>query len=150
MPWSGLLSAERVVMLVAPGHRDAVLDAAARLLCAGSPHATLSVATALRDRERVGSTAIGRGVAIPHCRTGAHARPVGAFLRLGAPVDFGAADGEPVDLVFAMSVPSEGTQEHLDTLSALATHFADPACREALRAAPDVAALRALLLAPRA
>jgi nitrogen PTS system EIIA component len=146
MPYTDLLAADRIVLLVAPGNRDAVLDAAARLLCDGSPHTTQAIAGALRAREDIGSTGIGRGVAIPHCRGGVHRDTRAAFLRLSAPVDFGALDGEPVDLVFAMSAPEDGAQQHLDTLSELASTFADAGFRDALRGARNLPALRRLLL----
>lgn len=146
MPYTDLLVAGRIVQVVEPGGRDQVLDAAARLLSGGSPDRTQAIADGLRAREAIGSTAIGRGVAIPHCRTPASGTPIGAFLRLATPVDYGAPDGQPVDLVFAMAVPEGGTQQHLDTLSELAGQFADPGFREAVRGAPDITALRALLL----
>ncbi len=144
MPYTDLLAAERIVLLAAPGSRDQVLDAAARLLCSDAGSST-ALATGLREREAVGSTGIGHGVAIPHCRSGAQVASA-AFLRLSPPVDFGALDGAPVDLVFAMGVPGGSAQEHLDTLSELATRFADADFRDALRTAPDLAALRSLLL----
>ena len=146
MPYTDLLTAGRIVQVVEPGGRDQVLDAAARLLAGGSLDWTLAIAEGLRAREAIGSTAIGRGVAIPHCHSSACAAPVAAFLRLSAPVDFRAHDGQPVELVFAMAVPEGRAQQHLDTLSELAGQFADPAVRDAVRAAPDITALRALLL----
>lgn len=144
--WTGLLAADRIVMLVYPDPRDAVLDAAARLLSGGSPTLTPAIAEGLRRREQLGSTAIGRGVAIPHCRSNAHSTARAAFLRLAHPIDFAAGDGEPVDLLFAMCVPEDLAQRHLQTLSELAEGFADGGFREALRDAPDIASLRALLL----
>jgi len=150
MPYTDLLAADRIVLLVAPGNRDAVLDAASRLLCDGSPSTTQAVAEALRAREHIGSTGIGHGVAIPHCRGNVHREARAAFLRLSAPVDFGAQDGEPVDLVFAMSAPAEGAQQHLETLSELASAFADAGFRDALRGARSLPALRRLLLLQRA
>src|SRR5690606_12586681 len=146
MPYTDLLAADRVIQVVEPGSRDQVLDAAARLLSGGSPEWTRAIADGLRGREAVGSTGIGRGVAIPHCRTGACKEQVAAFLRLASPVDFRAHDGQPVDLVFAMATPEDRTQQHLDTLSELAGQFADPGFREALRDARDITALRRLLL----
>ena len=80
--WVDLLAADRIVMLVYPDPRDAVLDAAARLLSGGSPTLTPAIADGLRRREQLGSTAIGRGVAIPHCRSNAFSAPRAAFLRL--------------------------------------------------------------------
>ena len=146
MPFQSLLAADRIVLLVEPGDRDAVLDAAARLLADGSSANTQVIGESLRKRERLGSTAIGHGIAIPHGRTPAFDSARGAFLRLREPVDFGASDGEPVDLVFAMAVPEHFTQQHLQLLAELAELFADASFRAALRAAPDVGALRALLL----
>jgi PTS system nitrogen regulatory IIA component len=146
MPFSALLAADRIVMLVEPGDRDGVLDAAARLLADSSPDTTAAIGQSLRNRERMGSTAIGHGIAIPHGRTSAFDEARGAFLRLEHPVDFGASDGAPVDLVFAMAVPEHFTQQHLELLSELAERFAEPGFRAALRAAPNAADLRALLL----
>lgn len=146
MPYTDLLTAGRIVQLVAPGSRDAVLDAAARLLGGNSPDWTQAIADGLRAREAVGSTGIGRGVAIPHCRSGAFSEPVAAFLRLATPVDFGASDGQPVDLVFAIAMTEDRTQQHLDILSELAGLFASPEFRDSVRAAHDITALRALLL----
>ena len=148
MPFQSLLAADRIVLLVEPGDRDAVLDAAARLLADNSPANTQVIGDSLRKRERLGSTAIGHGIAIPHGRTPAFDTARGAFLRLAEPVDFGASDGAPVDLVFAMAVPEHFTQQHLQLLAELAEQFADDGFRAALRAAPDAAALRALLLDP--
>ena len=146
MPYTDLLAAERIVQMVEPGGRDRVLDAAARLLSGGSPEWTQTVADGLRGREAVGSTGIGHGVAIPHCRAALASEPVAAFIRLSAPVDFRAYDGQPVDLVFAMAAPEDRTQQHLDTLSELAGQFANPGFRDALRGARDITALRRLLL----
>lgn len=144
--WADLLAADRIVMLVYPDPRDAVLDAAARLLSGGSPTLTPAIADGLRRREHLGSTAIGRGVAIPHCRSNAFSAPRAAFLRLSHPIDFGASDGQPVDLLFAMCVPEDSTQQHLQTLAELAEAFSDAEFRESLRDAPDIAALRLRLL----
>ncbi|GGK12046.1 PTS sugar transporter subunit IIA [Luteimonas terricola] len=147
MPYTDLLAAGRIVQMMEPGSRDQVLDAAARLLGGDSPGLTPAIADGLRRREAVGSTGIGRGVAIPHCRSDACGEPRAAFLRLAKPVDFDARDGEPVDLVFAMAVPGDhGQQQHLDTLSELAGRFADADFRESVRDAPDITALRNLLL----
>ena len=146
MPLADLLIAERIVMLTEPGHRDHVLDAAARLLSNASPTMTTIIGDALRDREALGSTAIGRGVAIPHARSNAFDSARGAFLRLKHPVDFGAGDHMPVDLVFAMSVPEHSPQQHLEILSELAERFSDAEFRDALRGARDLRALRGILL----
>lgn len=146
MSLSEFLSADRIVLLVEAGSRDNVLDAAARLLANASPTSTAAIGESLRQRERMGSTAIGHGVAIPHGRSDAFDDTRAAFLRLHPAVDFDAGDGEPVDLVFAMAVPEHFTQQHLQLLSELAERFADAQFRAALRNAPDVDALRLALL----
>jgi nitrogen PTS system EIIA component len=143
---SEFLTADRIVVLDGPANRDAVIDAAARLL-ADVPDSIAAVSDSLRQRERMGSTAIGHGVAIPHGRSNALNDTHAAFLRLQPGVDFEASDGEPVDLVFAMSVPEHFTQRHLQLLSELAQRFGDAAFRAALREAPDAARLRDALLA---
>jgi nitrogen PTS system EIIA component len=146
MPLTDLLSPDRIAVLVGAVDRDRALDVAAALLAEGTADGAGPIAECLRQRERLGSTAIGHGVAIPHGRCTAFQHARAAFLRLSEPVDFDAADGIPVDLVFAMAVPEHFTQQHLQLLSELAGHFGEPAFREALRQAADVDALRALLL----
>jgi len=143
---SEFLTADRIVVLDGPANREAVIDAAARLL-ADAPGLVATVSDSLRQRERMGSTAIGHGVAIPHGRSSALNDTRAAFLRLQPGVDFEASDGEPVDLVFAMSVPEHFTQRHLQLLSELAQRFGDAEFRAALRDAPDAARLRDTLLA---
>ena len=145
MPLVDLLTAERIVLLTEPGDRDRVLDAAARLLTDASPAMTAAIGAALRERESLGSTAIGHGVAIPHARSNAFSAARGAFLRLEHPVDFGARDHAPVDLVFAMSVPERSSQQYLEILAELAERFSSGEFRDALRDAPDVDALRGRL-----
>ena len=146
MPLQDLLAADRIALLVEPGGRDAVLDTAARLLADGSALHTAAIASTLREREALGSTGIGHGIAIPHARTHAFEDARGAFLRLREPVDFDASDGQPVDLVFALAVPRHFTQQHLHVLADLAQRFSDATFRDALRGAGTISELRALLL----
>jgi nitrogen PTS system EIIA component len=96
-------------------------------------------------REKLGSTGLGHGVAIPHGRTPGLANAIGAFVRLSEGVDFGAIDGSPVDLVFALAVPEHFSHQHLVLLSQLAEMFGDAAFCQRLREAPDGAAAYALL-----
>ena len=125
--------------------RDAVLQAAAqRLSCQQAGAEELS--DSLQARERLGSTGIGHGIAIPHGRCPSLEQPRGVLLRLEPAIEFGAADGQAVDLVFAMAVPDHYTHQHLMLLSELAERFSDGNFRAALRNAPDAQAMRALLL----
>lgn len=86
----------------------------------------------LMNRERLGSTALGEGVAIPHCRTDCE-RIHGALLRLAQPVDYDAPDGGGVDLLFVLVVPPDESSTHLEVLAALARLFQDADNRAALR-----------------
>ncbi len=84
-------------------------------------------------RERLGSTGIGHGVAIPHCRVSDASETLGALITLKDPVDFDAIDQEPVDVLFAMLVPEEANDQHLQTLAALAGALNDAEFRQQLR-----------------
>jgi PTS system nitrogen regulatory IIA component len=101
----------------------------------------------LFDRERLGSTGLGQGVAIPHGRIKGLKDALGAFVRLAQPVAFDAPDGKPVSLVFALLVPEQATEKHLQILSELAQMFSDRSLREAMGAAPDTGALHRLISA---
>jgi PTS system nitrogen regulatory IIA component len=98
-------------------------------------------------RERLGSTGLGQGIAIPHGRIKGLKEAVGAFVRLAQPVAFDAPDGNPVGLAFVLLVPEKATEKHLQLLSELAQMFSDKALREAMSAAPDAAALHQLITA---
>jgi PTS system nitrogen regulatory IIA component len=97
------------------------------------------------DREKLGSTGLGYGVAIPHGRIKTIKEPVCAFVRTAQPVAFESPDGQPVRLVFAMLVPEHATEAHLQILSELAEMFSDAAMRHALETAPDAAAAHRLI-----
>ena len=88
----------------------------------------------LMNRERLGSTGLGEGVAIPHCRIPC-SRIHAACLSLASPVDYDAIDGAPVDLVFVLIVPPEETSAHLEILAALARLYGSADNRKRLRAA---------------
>ncbi len=141
MPLTDLLVAVRTQVLTAT-NRDDTLQAASRLLACDQAGAE-EIHRSLCQREDLGSTAIGHGVAIPHGRAPTLDKPRGALLRLEQPVDFGGS--EPVDLVFAIAVPAHYTHQHLMLLSELAELFSDQQTREVLRRAPDGPALTQLL-----
>jgi len=96
-------------------------------------------------RERLGSTGLGEGVAIPHGRIKGLKDAVGAFVRLAQPVAFDAPDGKPVHLVFALIVPEHATEKHLEILSELAQMFGDRPLREAMMRARDAAELHQII-----
>ena len=98
-------------------------------------------------REKLGSTGLGQGVAIPHGRIKGLKEALGAFLRLAQPVPFDSPDGAPVMLVFVLLVPEKATEKHLQILSELAQMFSDKALREAMGRAADANALYELVAA---
>lgn len=101
----------------------------------------------LFDRERLGSTGLGQGIAIPHGRIKGLKDALGAFVRLAQPVPFDAPDGKPVTLVFTLLVPEQATEKHLQILSELAQMFSDRALRETLAEAPDAGTLHRIISA---
>ena len=100
-----------------------------------------TVFDSLFARERLGSTGLGQGVAIPHGRIKGIKEAIGAFVRLSTPVPFDAPDGLPVSLAFVLLVPEQATERHLQILSELAQMFSDKALRERLASDPDIASL---------
>ncbi|MBZ0222784.1 MAG: PTS sugar transporter subunit IIA [Dokdonella sp.] len=142
MPFLDLLSADRVRADLVAGDKDALLDQLAGLLCDGDRTVARD---ALRARERLGGTGLGHGVAIPHGRSAAIEHASAAFVRLATPVDFGADDGVPVDLVAALLVPAHFTDQHLKLLAELAELFSNSEITSALRNAGDAQTLLATL-----
>jgi PTS system nitrogen regulatory IIA component len=84
-------------------------------------------------REKLGSTGLGKGVAIPHCRTSGVKKIHGCLVKLTHPVDFDAIDDQPVDLIFALVVPEEKNDEHLSTLARIASIMQNDDYRQRLR-----------------
>ena len=131
---SDLLVAERVAADVEVRSKKRAIEEAARLLTGASPELTHNdVFDTLIRRERLGTTALGHGVAIPHGRLAGLTSPVGALLKLHTPVEFDAADSQPVDLVFALLVPENCSDQHLQILARLAEIFRDAGLTESLR-----------------
>ena len=89
----------------------------------------------LINPERIGTTAVGHGVALPHCRLAERPAAAGCLLKLHDPVDFDSSDGKPVDLVFALMVPESHEDQHLKLLALVAETFHDAERRDQLRAA---------------
>jgi PTS system nitrogen regulatory IIA component len=123
-----------------------VLEMLSDLIVKDSPGLTqMEVFSSFVNRERLGSTALGHGVAIPHGRLSNIKEPVGAFLQLKHGVDFEAPDSEPVNLFFALLVPEGSTEQHLEILARLAELFSDKAVCERLRTAREQEELYQLL-----
>ena len=99
----------------------------------------------LLDREALGPTGVGRGVAIPHARFGGVSRVIGVFVRLEKPVDFESIDRQPVDLVFALFAPEEAGADHLKALARVSRTLRSDAICAKLRSTFDPSALYSIL-----
>jgi PTS system nitrogen regulatory IIA component len=133
-----------VAQLRAPTKRQ-VLQELARRAATMTGIADKRIYDALAERERLGTTGIGTGVAIPHCRLAELTRLHGLFARLERPVRFEALDNQPVDLVFLLLAPLDAGAEHLKALARISRLLRDRATCEKLRGANSADALYALL-----
>lgn len=100
---------------------------------------------AVLQREKLGSTGVGKGIAIPHGKVTACGRIFGVFARLERPIDFDALDGEPVDLAFLLVAPESAGAEHLKALASIARLLRQPHVTAKLRVARDAAAIRSIM-----
>jgi PTS system nitrogen regulatory IIA component len=142
---ASLLAPSHVVVDLAVSSKKRLFEQAGLLFENHDGIARSVVFESLFARERLGSTGLGQGVAIPHGRIKTLKEAQGALLRLAQPVPFDAPDGQPVGLVFVLLVPEKATEKHLQILSELAQMFSDRALREAMARAADAAALHQLV-----
>ena len=141
-----LLPTTNVVLDLDLSSKRRVFDEAGLLFQHHQGIARATVFDSLLARERLGSTGLGQGVAIPHGRIPKLGAPVGAFLRLKEAIPFEAPDGRPVNLLFFVLVPEKATEAHLQILAALAEMFADSRMRETLSTMPDAAGVHRELI----
>jgi len=144
MGLSEFLSPEAVVFnLHASCKREALALLAEKAAgLTGAPVATIR--QALMEREQLGSTGVGRGVAIPHGKIEGVGKIVGVFAKLDQPVDFEAVDDQPVDLIFVLLAPADASAAHLKALAKVSRLLRDESVRDALRGAGTPEALFAI------
>ena len=129
-----ILQPNRISLANEAASKKRVLEEAAALLANDLEELTTEqVFERLLERERLGSTGLAGGVALPHARVLGVSDARGAFIRLNNAVEFDATDGQPVDLVFALLVPETATEEHLQLLADLAKLFSEAGFCERLR-----------------
>ncbi|MBR9814664.1 PTS transporter subunit EIIA [bacterium] len=146
MQLSDIIAADRVKHVSNITSKKRALEEVAGLLSNGAPQLSdTNILASLAAREKLGSTGLGGGVAIPHGRMRGTEESVAAMLILDQGVDFDSSDGQPVDLVLGMVVPQEATQTHLSILKSIAEMLSDETQVAALRAADDDAAAFDLL-----
>jgi PTS system nitrogen regulatory IIA component len=141
-----IISPERALFNVHVTSKKRALELLSGLLTKMQPTLDRNeVFESLCNRERLGSTGLGYGVALPHGRVDKNEQTIGAFLQLAESVDFDSVDNQPVDLLFAMLVPENSTNEHLNMLAELAELFSREEVREKLRKVTDSSELFDLL-----
>jgi PTS system nitrogen regulatory IIA component len=143
-----LLTASAVVPVLKVKNKKQALQELAARAAELSGRSDREIFDTLLQRERLGSTGIGHGVAIPHGKLAKLEELVGLFARLEKPIDFDAIDGEPVDLLFLLLAPEGAGADHLKALARIARLLRDEKVAEKLRTAQDRDAIYALLTAP--
>ena len=136
MIFERILKPENVLCGVSARSKKHCLEILSELLANSSPGTPYEdIFAKLAERERLGSTALGAGVALPHCRFAGVEETNAALLKLAEPVDFESPDDEPVDLVFGMMVPEEITDSHRDHIAAVSDALKNPYTQAQLRGA---------------
>ena len=131
-----LLAPERVLYRPSVGSKKRALEILSELMATESgPVSANEALTSLIERERLGSTGLGHGAAIPHGRLNGLDNAICAFLKLGDGVDFDAVDEQPVDMICGLLVPAQSTSEHLNILALLAEMFSDAQLRQRIKEA---------------
>jgi len=145
MALSDLLPDDGVNSDLAVSSRKQALQALSEIAAKYAPVKARDILERVLERERLGSTGVGHGVAIPHARIDGIERVYGVFARLRNPVDFDAVDAKPVDLIFMLLAPESSNAEHLKALARVSRLLRREDMRERLRSAPDEDALIAVL-----
>jgi PTS system nitrogen regulatory IIA component len=135
MTISALLSPQRIFLDTEISSKKKLLELIANIVADQTQLAEPLIYSNLLNRERLGSTGLGHGFAVPHARVENLDKTIGCLFRLKEPVNFEAPDNQPVDLVFTIIIPQEATEEHLLILSSLARIFSQTDVCEAIRGA---------------
>ena len=141
---SALLPVSNIVVDIDVASKAECFAAVAALFERTAGLVKANVAASLAAREKLGSTGLGQGIAIPHGRIARLSEAVGAFARLRAPIAFDAPDGKAVDQIFVLLVPEQATDQHLQLLSELAQMFSERAFRERLATAANADEIHAV------
>jgi PTS system nitrogen regulatory IIA component len=144
---SRLLPASNILLDLPASSKKRAFEQAGLLFENNQAVARAKVFDSLFARERLGSTGLGQGVAIPHGRIKGLKEAVAAFVRVAEPIPFDAPDGQPVSVMIFLLVPEQASQAHLDLLSELAQMLSDKAFRQGLMDAPTPEAVHSALTA---
>lgn len=147
-PLNNILTVDQVLLDLDASSKKRVFEQAGMLFEGRLGMSRSLIFDSLFAREKLGSTGLGQGVAIPHGRIKGLKQAAGALIRLATPIPFDSPDGRPVTLLFVLLVPEQATEEHLQILSELAQRFSDRAFREALQTAPDATTVLGMFQTP--
>lgn len=142
-----LLSADSILADFKASSKKQAIQALSRRIATQLDLDDREIFAKLLDRERLGSTGVGKGVAIPHARVEGLDRIIGLFAKLSNPIDFDSVDDRPVDLVFMLLAPEEAGADHLKALASVSRLLRDDGTCKKLRLTPDSSALYAMLAA---
>jgi nitrogen PTS system EIIA component len=150
MPLTDLIAPNAILPALKVNNKKQVLQELAARAALLSGHSERAIFDILMQREKLGTTAIGNGIAIPHGKMPNLTRLFGLFARLERPVDFDALDNQPVDLVFLLLAPEGAGADHLTALSRVARLLRDQTVTHKLRATKDAESIYAVLAMPSA
>ena len=145
MDLSDLITADAIIPALKVNSKKQVIQELAAKAASITGLPERDIFDTLLQRERLGSTGVGHGIAIPHGKPVLLNRLVGVFARLERPIDFDALDDQPVDLVFLLLAPEGAGADHLKALARIARQLRDPGIAAKLRASTDAAAIYSLL-----
>lgn len=145
MPLNDLVAPQAVIPALKVNNKKQALQDIAERAAELTGRPEREILEVLMQRERLGSTAIGNGIAIPHGKLAKLDRLFGLFARLDRPIDFEALDGQPVDLIFLLLAPENAGADHLKALARIARLLRDPDTIRLLRDSTDREALYAVL-----
>ncbi|MEO0357909.1 MAG: PTS sugar transporter subunit IIA [Pseudomonadota bacterium] len=146
MDLTKILSADHVRILHGVTSKKRLFQSVAALTSPACLEQQDVIAQALMERETLGPTGVGRGVALPHARLNGISHMLGCFIKLDKPIEFSAVDRQPVDLVFSLFGPAAGGADHLKALATVSRTLRDPAVCDKLRSNMDAGTLYEIIL----
>jgi nitrogen PTS system EIIA component len=148
MPLNDIIGRDAVIPVLRVSNKKQLLEAISEKASKLTGLPARAIFDLLLQRERLGTTGLGNGIAIPHCKVEGLDHLIGIFARLEKPIDFEGVDGQPVDLVFIILAPEGAGADHLKGLSKVARVLRDQATAEKLRKITDADAIYSLLTTP--
>ena len=150
MQLSDLVSTDGVIASLKAGSKKQALQELSELAAELTEVSSREIFETLLQRERLGSTGVGQGIAIPHGKISSLDRLYGVFARLDSPIEFDSMDDQPVDLIFLLLAPEHAGADHLKALARVSRLLRDPSVVDKLRASNETSVLYSVLTEPAA